>query len=144
MCHKMPRPLPTSQHRNLAQKNTGKTNEQQPECKNCGCRLRSVVSSCVRCRHWPPHSISPVMSSTHRGSVQFHDRVSLFSPSFPEKVKSASLAHTFVHFSSEKTLPPQNGLLIFLGKDTFRNNVVEIVKDFDEKSYNNNGKPWKS
>ena len=29
-------------------------------------------------------------------------------------------------------------------RDTFRNKIMEIVKDFDEKSYNNNGKPWKS
>ena len=29
-------------------------------------------------------------------------------------------------------------------RDTFRNKVMEIVEDFDEKSYNNNGKPWKS
>ena len=28
-------------------------------------------------------------------------------------------------------------------RDTFRNKIMEIVKDFDEKSYNN-GKPWKS
>ena len=31
-----------------------------------------------------------------------------------------------------------------LEKDTFRNKIMGIVKDFDEKSYNNNGKPWKS
>ena len=29
-------------------------------------------------------------------------------------------------------------------RDTFRNKIMEIVLDFDEKSYNNNGKPWKS
>ena len=29
-------------------------------------------------------------------------------------------------------------------RDTFRNKILEIVEDFDEKSYNNNGKPWKS
>ena len=28
-------------------------------------------------------------------------------------------------------------------RDTFRNKIMEIVKDYDEKSYNNNGKPWK-
>ena len=27
-------------------------------------------------------------------------------------------------------------------RDTFRNKMVEIVKDFDETSHNNNGKPW--
>ena len=31
-----------------------------------------------------------------------------------------------------------------LERDTFRNKIMEIVHDFDEKSYNNNGKPWKS
>ena len=29
-------------------------------------------------------------------------------------------------------------------RDTFRNKILEIVEDFDEKSYNNNGTPWKS
>ena len=29
-------------------------------------------------------------------------------------------------------------------RDTFQNKIMEIVKDFNEKSYNNNGKPWKS
>ena len=28
----------------------------------------------------------------------------------------------------------------FIGKETFRNKIREIVEDFDEKSYNNNGK----
>ena len=31
-----------------------------------------------------------------------------------------------------------------LERDTFRNKIMEIVEDFEEKSYNNNGKPWKS
>ena len=31
-----------------------------------------------------------------------------------------------------------------LERDTFRNKIMEIVEDFDETSYNNNGKPWKS
>ena len=29
-------------------------------------------------------------------------------------------------------------------RDTFRNKIMEIVEDFDNKSYNNNGKSWKS
>ena len=29
-------------------------------------------------------------------------------------------------------------------RDTFRNKIMEIVEHFDEKRYNNNGKPWKS
>ena len=45
-----------------------------------------------------------------------------------------------------KNADPQNGWLIFHGKerDTFRNKTMDIAEDFDEKSYNNNGKPWKS
>ena len=43
-----------------------------------------------------------------------------------------------------KTLTSQNKLLILLKKDTFRNKIMEIVEDFEEKSYNNNGKPLKS
>ena len=29
-------------------------------------------------------------------------------------------------------------------RDTFRNKIMEIVEEFDETSYNNTGKPWKS
>ena len=44
-----------------------------------------------------------------------------------------------------KTVTSQNGLLIFLWKETHSDNkIMEIVEDFDETSYNNNGKPWKS
>ena len=31
-----------------------------------------------------------------------------------------------------------------LERDTFRNKIMEIVEDSDEKSFNNNGKSWKS
>ena len=31
-----------------------------------------------------------------------------------------------------------------LERNTFRNKIMEIVEDFDEKSYNYNGKSWKS
>ena len=31
-----------------------------------------------------------------------------------------------------------------LERDTFRKKIMEIVEDLDEKSYNNNGKHWKS
>ena len=44
-----------------------------------------------------------------------------------------------------KTVTPQNGVVDFpLERDTFRNKIMEIVKDFDEQSYNNNGKPCES
>ena len=51
----------------------------------------------------------------------------------------------FVTFSSEKNDDLPKRVVDFLReRDTFRNTIMEIVKDFDEKSYNNNGKPWKS
>ena len=38
-----------------------------------------------------------------------------------------------------------NWLLIFFGKETpSEQTIMDIVQIFDEKSYNNNGKPWKS
>ena len=38
---------------------------------------------------------------------------------------------------------PKRVVDFLLERDTFRNKIMEIVDDFDEKSYNN-GKPWKS
>ena len=35
-------------------------------------------------------------------------------------------------------------IVFLLERNTFRNKFMEIVRDFDEKSYNNNGKPLKS
>ena len=44
-----------------------------------------------------------------------------------------------------KTLTPQNGLLIFLGKETHSETKSwKSSRIFNEKSYNNIGKPWKS
>ena len=40
--------------------------------------------------------------------------------------------------------PPKRVVDFPLERDTFRNKIMEIVEDFDEKSYNNNGKSWKS
>ena len=45
------------------------------------------------------------------------------------------------HFSSER--PPKRVVDFPRERDRFRNKIMEIVEDFDEKS-NNNGKPWKS
>ena len=39
---------------------------------------------------------------------------------------------------------PKRAVDFLLERDAFRNKIMEIVEDFDEKSYNNNGKPWKS
>ena len=45
----------------------------------------------------------------------------------------------------ETNVLPQNGLLIFLWKETHsENTIMAIVQDFVKKSCNNNGKPWKS
>ena len=39
---------------------------------------------------------------------------------------------------------PKRVVHFLLERDTFRNKIMEFVAHFDEKSYNNNGKPWKS
>ena len=39
--------------------------------------------------------------------------------------------------------PPKRVVDFPRERDTFRNKIMEIVEDFDEQSYNNNGKPWK-
>ena len=77
-------------------------------------------------------------------------------------VRWADLSDFFRRFSSEKMCilvsrpmkivtfllkndyPPKRVVDFPWERDTFRNNIMEIVEDFDEKSYNNNGKPWKS
>ena len=49
-----------------------------------------------------------------------------------------------VTFLRKKTLTSKTGCCFPLERDTFRNKIMEIVEDFDEQSYNNNGKPSKS
>ena len=49
-----------------------------------------------------------------------------------------------VTFLRKNDYPPKRVVDFPLERDTFRNKIMEIVEDFDEKSYNNNGKPWKS
>ena len=48
------------------------------------------------------------------------------------------------HFSAENADPPKRVVDFPRERDTFRNKIMGIVEDFDEKNYNNNGKPWKS
>ena len=49
-----------------------------------------------------------------------------------------------VTFLRKNDYPTKRVVDFPLEKDTFRNKIMEIVEDIDEKSYNNNGKPWKS
>ena len=50
-----------------------------------------------------------------------------------------------VTFPRKKPLTLQKRVVDFpRERDTFRNKIMEIVDDFDENSYHNNGKPWKS
>ena len=49
-----------------------------------------------------------------------------------------------VTFLRKNDYSPKRVVDFPLERDTFRNKIMEIVEDFDEKSYNNNGKPWKS
>ena len=49
------------------------------------------------------------------------------------------------HFSFEKNADlPKRVVDFSMERDTFRSKFMELVEDFDEKSYHNNGKPWKS
>ena len=48
------------------------------------------------------------------------------------------------HFCLENGETPKRVVDFPRERDTFRNNIMEIVEDFVEKSYNNNGKLWKS
>ena len=49
-----------------------------------------------------------------------------------------------VTFLRKNNYPPKRVVDFPWERDTFRNKIMEIVEDFDEKSYNNNGKSWKS
>ena len=49
-----------------------------------------------------------------------------------------------VTFLRKNDYSPKRVVDFPLERDTFRNKIMEIVEDFDGKSYNNNGKPWKS
>ena len=49
-----------------------------------------------------------------------------------------------VTFLLKNDYPPKRVVDFPLERDTFRNKIMEIVEDFDEQSYNNNSKPWKS
>ena len=46
-----------------------------------------------------------------------------------------------VTFLRKNDYSPKRVVDFPLERDTFRNKIMEIVEDFDEKSYNNNGKP---
>ena len=47
-------------------------------------------------------------------------------------------------FLRKTVTPPKRVVDFHRERDTFRNKIMELGEDFDEKSYNNNGKPWKS
>ena len=49
-----------------------------------------------------------------------------------------------VDFLRKNDYTPKRVVDFPLERDTFRNKIMEIVEDFDEKSYNNNGEPSKS
>ena len=50
-----------------------------------------------------------------------------------------------VTFLRENGETPKRVVDFLRERDTVRNQIMEIVEDFDETSYNNNnGKPWKS
>ena len=50
----------------------------------------------------------------------------------------------FVTFLRKNRDPAKRVVDFHQERDTFRNTIMEIVEDVDEKSYHDNGKPWKS
>ena len=57
---------------------------------------------------------------------------------------SVSRQMKIVTFPRKNDYPPKRDVDFRLERETFRNKIMEIVEDVDEKNYNNNGKPWKS
>ena len=51
---------------------------------------------------------------------------------------------TIVTFRRKNGETPKLVVEFLRERDTFRNKIMEIVKELDEKSYNHNGKPRKS
>ena len=47
-----------------------------------------------------------------------------------------------VTFLRKNADPAERVVDVLRERDTFRTIIMEIVEDFDEKSYINNGKPW--
>ena len=55
------------------------------------------------------------------------------------------MSNDICHFSSRKNGETPKWVVDFLQeKATFRKTIMKFVEDFIEKSYNNDGKPWKS
>ena len=71
--------------------------------------------------------------------------LAIFSLIFVGKMcVSVSRPMKIVTFLRKNDYPPKRVVDFPRERDTFRNKIMEIVEDFDEKSYNNNGKSWKS
>ena len=116
-------------------------------CKLCKCAIVQVCNcgGCVRvCSCAVVRLCGQLLQKTNycwRGwltSAKF-----LFVDFRLSKVCFVSCPIEIVHFLW-RTTSPQNGVVYFLREeDTFRKNM-QVVTDFVEKSYDNNGKPWKS
>ena len=77
--------------------------------------------------------------------VRWADLSDFFSFIFVGKMCAfVSCPMKIVTFLRKNDYPPKRVVDFPRERDTFRNKIMEIAEDFDEKSYNNNGKPWKS
>ena len=77
--------------------------------------------------------------------VRWADLSGFFSVIFVGKMcVCVSRPMKIVTFLRKNDYPPKRVVDFPLERDTFRNKIMEIVEDFYKKSYNNNGKPWKS
>ena len=77
--------------------------------------------------------------------VRWTDLSDFFSLIFVGKIcVFVSRPMKIVTFLRKNDYPPKRVVDFHRERDTFRNKIMEIVEDFDEKSYNNNGKSLKS
>ena len=78
-------------------------------------------------------------------TVRRADLSELFSLIFVGKMcVFVSRPMKFVTFLKKNDYSPKRVVDFPEERDTFRNKIMEIVEDVDEKNYNTNGKPWKS
>ena len=100
----------------------------------CCCCCCVVVVLCCCC----------VVDSKRIIVVRWADLSDFFVDFRRKSVCVVSRPMKIVTFLRKNDYLPKRVVDFPLERDTFRNKIMEIVEDFDEKSYNNNGKPWKS
>ena len=107
-------------------------------CCVCCCVLSCVVVVCccvLLCVEWFFYSKRIIIDKRA-------DLTDFFVDFFVGKMRVfVSRPMKIVTFLRKNADTPKRVVDFPLKRDTFRNKIMEIVEDLDEKSYNNNGKP---